>query len=97
MQAQRTVKLWVGNRLDGEIDCDPDVLAAEFVQAAVSGFELPQRGSLEFGYRWWLADPKGRNSVWEESDWDTLVEALSNHLGACGDPTKRILWQKVGG
>ena len=97
MQTQRTVKLYVGNQIDGTIEVDPDELAAEFVQAALGGFDLPQRASLEFAYRWWIADPKGRNSSWDEGDWETVVDGLVDRLKRSSPADKEKLWKAVGG
>lgn len=94
MQAQTTVTLYVANRLDGALEVEPADLAAEFVQSFQEGFELPQRGSLEFAYRWWLSVTEGRNATWDEKDWDAIIDALAAYLADKPD-IKDGLWEWV--
>jgi hypothetical protein len=78
MPPLRTVTLYVANRLDGAIEVDPVELADEFIQAAL----------------WWLSGTPGRNSSWDEEDWDALADALAAQLK--DQPEVRDqLWKRV--
>lgn len=88
------VTLYINNRLEEAVTVDPTELATEFLQATRDGYELPTRGSIEFGYRWWLSGPEGRGASWDESEWATMVDGLVECLAA-NPGAKDELWKKV--
>lgn len=89
-----TIQLFINNRLDHVTDVDPAELAEEFVKAALAGCEVPARGSIEYAYRYWISGPEGRSASWNESEWDTMVDALVAYFDANSD-TKAKLWELV--
>lgn len=66
------MKLWKGNRLDGEVEAAPAELAQQFVTWLRQPEQAIRRSSgirLERSLRFWLSSPDGFNATWEdESD-----------------------------
>lgn len=82
LQAQPTVRLYKGNRLDQAHDYNPDELAKRFIDAAANGeLTSPGRG-LGWAFRSWLTSREGPNSTWDEVDWPTMESALHDQLRA---------------
>lgn len=96
MQAQRTVVLYVDNRLDNTLEVDPVELAQQFATALDDGHfeDVPVRASLELAYRYWIAGPKGCSASWDEADWESLVDGLQAYLSDKPELRER-LWDLV--
>ena len=67
------MKLWRGNRLDGEWEAPVEELAERFCQEdpyADSEWPLVRKLGV------WMGDPEGLNSVVEATDFDELLGAV---------------------
>jgi hypothetical protein len=75
-----TVTLYKHNRLDQAEQRSPEQLAADFVATLkgkkYSDYRRSGRRSIEFEFRWWLADPAVECWSWDEEDWPALLDAL---------------------
>lgn len=92
MQAERTVTVYGGNRLDQAREVAPRQLAEEFIEAVRNGyFKEPCGRGGEWAYRLWLSAPDGANVAWDEGDEDVLLDALRDALAASEETRDMVI------
>jgi hypothetical protein len=91
MQAQHTITVYDGNRLDRTREAAPQQLATEFIKAVRDGyFERPCGRGREFAYRLWLTDPNGADIAWDDADDMVLMESMQSMLAANDEALKMV-------